>query len=212
MAVELDHLVVACSDLNTGTLWLEDMLGMGPQGGGEHATMGTHNKVWSLGGAFLELIAINPAGITPDRPRWFSLDEAGVQDRIKSGPRLVNWAVRVDDIDKTAASSLVPLGEIHDLSRGDLRWRVAIPADGGLLHGGHVPLVIQWQTPHPAQNMPDSGMRLSRLISETEDPAILEKLLSAIGAEGLVERRDTPLGSNLMAELSTNEGHVSLVG
>lgn len=212
MATEFDHLVLATADLAAGQAWLEDMLGVPAQGGGQHANMGTHNKVWSLGSCFLELIAIDPEGTKPDRPRWFSLDDPALQQRIASGPRLITWAVRVDDLEQTAADSLIPLGTIHELSRGDLRWKVAIPDDGAMLQGGHVPLVIQWLTTHPAQRLPDSGLRLSRLVSEQEDFTSLKRVLDAIGAGGLIEYREGELQSSLMAEVQTSDGNVGFVG
>jgi len=163
MATELDHIVVGCADLVSGEAWMEDLLGRPAQGGGEHVAMSTHNKVWSLGSCFLELIAINPDAPDPGRKRWFSLDDPAVQKKLAMGPHLLTWAVRVDDIEAVQAASPTPLGELHELERGDLKWKVLIPEDGGLLHDGHVPLVIQWLTPHPAERMDDSGMRLMSL-------------------------------------------------
>ncbi|MFM7460122.1 MAG: VOC family protein, partial [Burkholderiales bacterium] len=61
-ASSLDHLVVGCADLARGAAWLERFLGvtLGPVG--QHALMGTHNRLLSLGpDCYLELIAIDPA-------------------------------------------------------------------------------------------------------------------------------------------------------
>src|ERR1700687_4364463 len=72
---KLDHLVVAAASLEQGEDHLESLLGVRPRRGGKHVAMGTHNRVLRLGdGIYLELIAVDPDGIKPDRPRWFDLD------------------------------------------------------------------------------------------------------------------------------------------
>ena len=69
---QIDHLVVLASSLDEGAQWCEAVLGVTPGPGGEHALMGTHNRLLSLASpaypqAYLELIAINP-GAASARP------------------------------------------------------------------------------------------------------------------------------------------------
>ena len=68
-----------------------------------------------MGAGYLELIAINPDVPAPPRRRWFALDDHTVQGRLKQGPHLLSWAVRVDDIEAAAEASPVPIGTIHEL-------------------------------------------------------------------------------------------------
>src|SRR5437868_12288896 len=64
----LDHLVVAAETLEQGEDHLESLLGARPRRAGKHVAMGTHNSVLRLGErVYLELIAIDPDGIKPDR-------------------------------------------------------------------------------------------------------------------------------------------------
>ena len=213
MATELDHIVVGAKDLESGARWLEDMLGAAPQSGGQHATMATHNKLWSLGpSAYLELVAIDPDAPAPSRPRWFGLDDPDIQDSLASGPRLLNWAVRVDDIDAAVKASPLNLGTIHTMSRGDFTWKVAIREDGALIHQGHVPLVIQWQTPHPASALTDQGLRLVRLKAKRSEKTAVVKALESIDATDLIRVEDGSVTAGFMAEISTEDGNVSLVG
>ena len=212
MATEIDHIVVGTKDLESGARWIEDMLGTPPQGGGQHSTMGTYNKLWSLGSSYLELVAIDPDAPAPSRPRWFGLDDPDIQDSLASGPRLLNWAVRVENIERAVKECPVNLGSIHTMSRGDFTWKVAVREDGALVHQGQIPLVIEWQTPHPASTMADQGLRLVRLKAHRSEKAIVIKALDALDADDLIKIEDGSVTAGIMAEISTDDGNVSLVG
>jgi len=164
---ELDHLVVACARLDDGVDWVEQLLGVRPQPGGRHVAMGTHNALLKLGArAYLEVIAIDPDGVPPARPRWFALDEPALQARLAAGPALITWVLRCDSL--AGACARVPdLGEILAMSRGDFRWKIAVPEDGSLPWGGVLPAAIQWEPGdgelHPCDRLPDSGCELLAL-------------------------------------------------
>ena len=71
----IDHIAVTAPSLALGAAWLEQVLGVAPQPGGEHPLMGTHNVLLRLGDdVYLEVIAADPRAAAPARPRWFGLD------------------------------------------------------------------------------------------------------------------------------------------
>jgi len=182
LVVEPDHLVVAALDLALGCDFVEERLGVRPQPGGQHAAMGTHNAVLSLGpGFYLEVIAVDPAGRTPPRPRWFDLDEPRMKANLAEGPRLVHWAARCSDLH--AAVARVPeLGVPTPMARGDLQWRITIPDDGHLPGRGLVPTLIAWpEGVHPTRRLPDSGLRLALVAGEHPEPATIRAELAALG-------------------------------
>ena len=96
--IRLDHLVIAAASLAEGCDWAEARLGVAAAGGGRHANMGTHNALWGLGESYLEVIAVDPEGVRPDRPRWFGFDDPAVQARLEQGPCLMTWAVSISRI------------------------------------------------------------------------------------------------------------------
>ena len=50
----VDHVVIAADTLERGVQWCEATLGVTPERGGEHALMGTHNRLLFIGpGRFL---------------------------------------------------------------------------------------------------------------------------------------------------------------
>lgn len=182
LVVEPDHLVVAALDLAQGCDFVEERLGVRPQPGGQHAAMGTHNAVLSLGrGFYLEVIALDPAGRTPPRPRWFDLDEPRMKANLAEGPRLVHWVARCADL-HGAVARVPELGVPTPMARGDLQWRITIPDDGHLPGRGLVPTLIAWPNGiHPTDRLPDSGLRLALLAGEHPEPAVVRAELAALG-------------------------------
>lgn len=178
MKAEIDHLVVAAADLDSGAAWLEARLGVPLAPGGRHAAMGTHNRLLKLGPRlYLELIAIDPAAPAPGRPRWFGLDDPVLRERLAERPRLIHWVARGEDIAAAGA-------EILDMARGDFRWRIGVPADGRLPGAGLLPSLIQWlSTTHPADRLPEAGCALMKLEGFHPEPARIRGALAALGLE-----------------------------
>ena len=145
--------------------------------------MGTHNALLSLGPrAFLEVIAIDPAGTKPARPRWFDLDTVAMQGDLGEQPRLIHWVARTDDIEAAVAACPLPLGTVHPFSRGDYRWRITIPDDGSRPGKGVLPTLIQWDVPtHPADALPASCVTLEQLAASHPDPAPIRAALAKLG-------------------------------
>jgi hypothetical protein len=157
--LELDHLAVAAESLAAGRAHVEAALGVSLQGGGAHARYGTHNLLLGLEeGLYLEVIAADPAAPSPGGPRWFDLD------RFSGPPRLRTWICRCPDIAAALERAPRGAGVPVDLARGDLRWRMAVAADGRMPFDGGFPAVMQWQGAHPAARLTPSGCRLRRLI------------------------------------------------
>ena len=214
MDVRLDHIVVAARTLAEGTHWLEERLGVPLSAGGRHELMGTHNRLLSLGpGRYLELIAVDPEAAPPPRPRWFDLDAPAMQSRLGKGPALITWAVRTDDIDAVLASTAAGRPEVLPMARGAYRWRIGVPPSGALAQAGTSATVIQWQSGHPAQALPDSGCRLEKLLLHHPDAPASLAALRAVGlgaAEPVEARRDGPEG--LSAFIRTPHGIAEIHG
>jgi len=159
---QLDHLVVAASDVESGARWVEAQIGVAPGPGGKHVLMGTHNRLLSLGpGVFLEVLAIDPDAPPPARPRWFELDTPAMKARLAKSPVLLHWVERTDDLEAALRDYSHPV-EILSLSRGAYRWRMGVTRDGSLPGGGEIPTLIQWEGARPADALADSGCRLLR--------------------------------------------------
>lgn len=200
----LDHIVIATETLATGAPELERALGAPLQPGGEHAAMGTHNRLLSLGpDLYLELIAINTDAPGPDQPRWYNLDN------FAGPPRLTHWAARTDDLDASLMASPEGAGTAWDLSRGDLRWRFGIPESGQHPFDGLFPALLQWQSPHPAPGLTDHGIRLETLTLASPEAAALKSSLAPLISDPRIKftAAETP---RLSASLHTPNGTLTL--
>lgn len=174
--LRLDHLAVSAATLDEGVALVEDLLGVPMGGGGAHPLMATHNRLLGLGDLYLEVIAIDPAAGPPGRVRWFDLDRFG-----SGPPRVTNWICRCDDLAQALAAAPPGCGDILALSRGDLRWQMAVPADGRLPFDNAFPALIRWQgSLHPAPLLPDHGLRLSRLEIAHPEAATLRRALEPL--------------------------------
>jgi hypothetical protein len=172
--MELDHIAVAGISLAAATDHVAQSLGVPLQPGGQHAVFHTHNTLLGLDdGLYLEAIAINPDAPVPDRARWFDLD------RFSGAPRLTNWICRCDDLDAALAALPEGFGAPVSLSRGDLRWRMAVPATGILPFDNCAPALIEWEgTAHPAPLLTPSACRLTELYISHPQAYVLQALLA----------------------------------
>jgi hypothetical protein len=200
---QLDHLIYAAPDLESGINDVERMLGVRPVMGGKHRHFGTHNALVSLeNGIYLEVLAPDQDFPTPERGILFGLDTL-------EAPRLFTWVMRSENVEgqaRTAAAEGLVLG---DVSRGGrenpdgamLTWAVtdphAIPLDGA------VPFLIDWgNTPHPSGAAPTAGALISVEFEHPNAPAVRSAFkaldLSFGVSEGLVPR--------MIAKINTPSG------
>jgi len=179
--------------------------------GGKHVAMGTHNALVGLGSRrYLEIIAVDPQGEKPARPRWFDLDEPRMRASLTEGPRLIHWAVRTDDIETLSARCPIDLGAVHSMARGEFDWRITIPDDGHLPGGGLVPTLIQWSgARHPTERMEDNGIRFITLAGEHPEPAPIRAALTALGVSDTL-KVTYERSPRLAAMLRTPRGAVTL--
>lgn len=208
MRCELDHLVIACTDLDAGAAWVAQRLGVEPKGGGKHAFMGTHNRVLRIGArTYLEVIAIDRDAPAPARPRWFDLDSPDMQARLAQSPALITWAVRTDRVAE-AVTRVPELGQVQAASRGALSWRITIPEDGKLQFGGLLPTVVQWDDVHPNDSMETNGLELTELALAHPMSAGLVPMFRALRISGRVDLKPGPKA--LVARLNTPAGPAEL--
>lgn len=182
--MRLDHLTIIAPNLEAGAAHVRDMLGVDMPFGGRHPEMGTHNLLIRLGeDIFLEVIAVDPAAETPERPRWFGLDDAAAVRRAwDSGHRLRGWVARTQGIAGVLSVHGALFGEERQVSRGDRSWQISVPADGSLPADGNAPSIIDWGARGtPALAMADYGLSLAEFWIEHPQPPMVKSLYEQLG-------------------------------
>ena len=165
MSGRIDHIVIGADNLISGTRILENKLNTKFISGGEHKIMGTHNNLLKLQKEiYLEVIANNPNIESIPHSRWFSLDKLETKEKIKKSPRSLCWMLAVDNIEDVVNNCGYHPGEILQLSRGDLKWKVTVPSDGSLIDNGVLPFLIEWpKNIHPSKNLTNSRIKLNNI-------------------------------------------------
>jgi hypothetical protein len=170
----IDHLVIACADPNAAAAELESTVGITCTGGGRHAGRGTWNRIaWLADGAYLELIGVDDAELATQNP----VGDAAVRWLTEHGDGLATYALRVDDLEATAAGLRAAGSSLGPVTHGS-RTR----DDGGL---------VEWWTAFP-----------DAPLSPTSPPFLIEHAYVGAewGHEALAERARYahPLGSPVL--------------
>jgi hypothetical protein len=179
--VELDHVLLAVTDLAATARELQARCGLASVEGGRHPDWGTANRIVPLGTSYLELVAVvdQPAAANSSFGRWVATSAS------RPG-RPLGWAVRTGQLDQLArrlgqtvhsGARVAPSGEV-------LRWRSAgidqAAAEPSL------PFFIEWA----------AGVRLpgATAVAHPAAPAGISKLL----LEGDPDRLGTWLGDHAL--------------
>jgi hypothetical protein len=112
--MRIDHVIWVTDDLDTAAERFVSEYGLRPGGGGRHVGIGTHNRVFGLGGGYLEVIAV------ADHEEA----AASLMGRaVAAAPEgLFGWAVTVPDVPAQARR----LGlEVTTVERNGLTGRLA---------------------------------------------------------------------------------------
>jgi hypothetical protein len=177
--IELDHVLIAVSDLDAAGSEFEDRHGLASIAGGRHPGWGTANRIVPLGETYLELVASVDPDVAADSPfgRWVAAAPSG---------RPLGWAVRTQQLDGIA-NRLGLAVTTGTRGRDDglvLQWRLAgmeqAVADPSL------PFFIEWGdgTPLPGRAQADHRDGPLRL-DQVELAGDAERLDDWLGAHHL---------------------------
>ncbi|WP_375596273.1 VOC family protein [Algihabitans albus] len=177
--LKLDHLTVIAPTLIEGVAHVRNCLGLDVPFGTRHDYMGTHNHRLQLGkDVYLEIVARDPEGTAPGRPRWFGLDD---QEKVGSdwteGRRLRGWVASSDTIESVVSEHRAIFGDKVPLPAAKPTFDFTIPEEGSLPLDGAAPSLIDRRgDPVSTERIPDLGARLRSFTLEHPTPAAIEAL------------------------------------
>ena len=120
--MELDHVLIAVTDLEAAARDFESRHGLASVDGGRHRDFGTANRIIPLGTTYLELVAVVDQGAAAASSFGWWVDRGATDEG-----RLIGWAVRTSALDEIAGRLELPIRSGSRLTPAgtELRWRSA---------------------------------------------------------------------------------------
>jgi hypothetical protein len=161
--LELDHVLIAVTDLAAAAEEVEARYGLVSVEGGRHSGWGTANRIVPLGAAYLELIAVVDETEAADSAFGTWVAHAG-----PSLPRPLGWAVRTNSIDEIAPRLGLAIVSGSRKTPGNqlLKWQLAGIEEAAAEPS--LPFFIEWGkgTPLPGRTLashPAGAVRIEKL-------------------------------------------------
>ena len=201
--MELDHVLIAVTDLAAAARKLETQFGLVSTEGGRHPGWGTANRIVPLGDAYLELIAVVDEAEAAQTAfgQWIA---RGASDL----GRPLGWAVRTHELDDiaerlglavSAGSRAAPGGQLLQWRSAGIERAAAEPS---------LPFFIEWasDTPFPGRatvSHRNGPARIARLALDGEP----ERLAGWLGPHKLpiVIREGSPAVADVAVATATGE-------
>lgn len=191
MPVVLDHILLGCSDLDSGIAYVEKHTGVRAAFGGVHPGRGTRNALLSLGEKhYLEIIAPDPQ--QPGAPDHYGLQKL-------TEPRLVGWAAHPGDLNQFAARLRDASIKFEGPTPGSrqrpdgrlLQWKTLNLQD---TYDGLFPFFIEWSagTTHPSEDAPP-GCKIVQFALSAPDEKTLTSTSDLLGLDVAIEHSEKPL-------------------
>jgi len=200
--MEVDHVLLASSELAPGAALFPSRHGLESYEGGRHPGWGTGNWIIPLGDAYLELVAVVDERVARKSAfgRWVlrAAEEPG---------SVIGWAVRPKDLDATAAR----LGlEIQEGSRTRTSGEIVAWRSAGVDEAARrpwLPFFLEWRDPStfPGRSAPASA-RLTRIELECD----VEELDAWLGEHSLPLNLRPGEAGVVAVTVDTVAGHVTL--
>lgn len=169
--MQVDHFIVAVSDLEAGMRKIEELTGVRPVAGGKHPGAGTQNALIALGDRqYLEILAPQTDVELPESQAWLrELTELTPMGFAVSTTDMASTVQQLQDGGYT--TSTPNAGSRAKPDGATLRWTsmdVTEPAVAG------APFFIQWDaaSPHPATTSPVGCLLRSLTVASPEHEAL----------------------------------------
>ena len=203
-AIELDHALIAVTDLADAGRNFAERFRLVSVEGGRHPGWGTANRIVPLGNSYLELIAVVDESEAAHSAlgRWVAgcASEAG---------RPLGWAVRTSDLDRAArrvgvnpveGSRVTPAGEI-------IRWRTV-----GVEQAAEYPSLPFFIEREPGMPFPGEASMPAATLSTLEIQGCPDKLSAWLGDHSLPVRIADGSPGITRVILTSEDGEIVIAG
>jgi len=196
---KIDHFVFGANSLSEGSNAIKNILDEDLSEINTHETMGTHNRVISLGSSYLEIIALDPKNQNANSNTWFNLSDKIYREKFLKTPKLISFVISSDDL-----SSSIFFQKEFFVSRNKYKWFFKKPNfkylnKNNFTNTNLFPSLINWQSVSPLNHMKKSSYVFESLeiILNKNHKLLYEFLLSL----NLKEKINFNFNDNLNDEL-----------
>ena len=154
---KIDHFVFGANTLSEGSKTIKKILDEDLSEINIHETMGTHNRVISLGSSYLEIIALDPKNQNANSNTWFNLSDKIYREKFLKTPKLISFVISSDDL-----SSSIFFEKEFFVSRNKYKWFFKKPNfeylnKNNFTNTNLFPSLINWQSVSPLNEMKKSS-------------------------------------------------------
>ena len=154
---KIDHFVFAAETLNQGSEIIKNLLKEDLSDINAHKTMGTHNRVISLGSCYLEVISLDPQNQNVNKNTWFNLNNISYRETFLKTPKLTSFVISSKKFERSIFFKKKFL-----VSRNKYKWFFRKPNFDYLKKNNFrnlnlFPSLINWETTSPLDTMKKSS-------------------------------------------------------
>ena len=154
---KIDHFVFGAKTLNEGSKVIKNILNEDLSEINVHETMGTHNRVISLGSSYLEIIALDPQNKNANNNTWFNLSDKIYREKFLKTPKLISFVISSDEL-----NSSIFFEKEFFVSRNKYKWFFKKPnfeylSKNNFTNKNLFPSLINWQSVSPLNDMKKSS-------------------------------------------------------
>ena len=154
---KIDHFVFGANTLSEGSNAIKKILDEDLSEINVHETMGTHNRVISIGSSYLEIIALDPENQNANSNTWFNLSDKIYREKFLKTPKLISFVISSDDL-----SSSIFFEKEFFVSRNKYKWFFKKPNfeylnKNNFTNTNLFPSLINWQSVSPLNEMKKSS-------------------------------------------------------
>jgi len=157
------HFVFAANTLSEGSNTIKKILDEDLSDINTHETMGTHNRVISLGSSYLEVIALDPKNQNANNNTWFNLSDKIYREKFLKIPKLISFVISSEEF-----SSSIFFEKEFLVSRNKYKWFFKKPNfeylnKNNFTNTNLFPSLINWQSVSPLNEMKKSSYSFDSL-------------------------------------------------
>ena len=178
---KIDHFVFGANTLSEGSNTIKKILDADLSEINSHETMGTHNRVMSLGSNYLEIIALDPKNQNANSNTWFNLSDKIYREKFLKIPKLISFVISSDDL-----SSSIFFEKEFFVSRNKYKWFFKKPnleylSKNNFTNTNLFPSLINWQSVSPLNDMKKSSYSFNSLeITLNKNHKLLQDFLLSL--------------------------------